>query len=60
VTAVKLRQGTNRVLVKICQGPQHKDPQVPNNWSLQLRFCDEGGTGLDLRPLVDNAAEARR
>lgn len=45
---VHLRQGKNRLLVKICQGPQHKDPQVPNNWSLQLRFCDETGVGLGL------------
>ena len=43
-----LKQGTNRVLVKICQGPQHKNPAVPNNWSLQLRFCDESGAAVGL------------
>ena len=42
---VRLKKGTNRLLVKICQGPQHKNPAVPNNWSLQLRLCDaEGGS----------------
>ncbi|MBI3839844.1 MAG: hypothetical protein HY288_18125 [Planctomycetia bacterium] len=48
ITPVQLRRGQNRILVKICQGPQHKDPQVSNNWSLQLRFCDENGAGLVL------------
>jgi hypothetical protein len=54
VTSVKLARGTNRVLVKICQGPQHKDPQVPNNWTFQLRFCDDGGAGI---PLAVHEAE---
>ena len=49
VAPVKLRRGRNELLVKICQGPQHKDPQVPNNWSLQLRFCDASGSGVPLR-----------
>jgi hypothetical protein len=49
VTRVELRGGTNRLLVKVCQGPQHKDPQVANNWSLQLRFCDATGTAVPLR-----------
>lgn len=48
VTPVKLREGKNTLLVKICQGPQHKDPEVPNNWSLQLRFCDRTGVGAGL------------
>jgi len=47
-TPVKLREGRNTLLVKICQGPQHKDPEVPNNWSLQLRFCDRTGVGVGL------------
>ena len=58
VTPVKLVHGKNRVLVKICQGPQHKDPQVPNAWSLQLRFCDEAGTGLRLQSVQPIASEA--
>ena len=45
----RLNKGTNRVLVKICQGPQHKDPAVPNNWSFQLRFCDPTGASVGLR-----------
>ena len=48
VAPVKLIRGTNRVLVKICQGPQHVDPQVPNNWTFQLRFCDAQGRGIAL------------
>jgi len=48
VVPVRLRKGNNRLLVKICQGPQHKDPDVPNNWSLQLRLCDATGVGLGL------------
>jgi hypothetical protein len=50
--AASLKKGTNRVLVKICQGPQHKDPTVPNNWSMQLRFCDTTGTGAGLRSML--------
>lgn len=46
VAPVNLLAGRNRVLVKICQGPQHVDPAVPNNWSLQLRFCDADGAGV--------------
>ena len=45
----RLKRGKNRLLVKICQGPQHKNPAVPNNWSLQLRFCDAQGTGIRLK-----------
>ena len=44
-----LKEGINKVLVKICQGPQHRNPAVPNNWSLQLRFCDATGTGAGLQ-----------
>ena len=42
----ELKAGRNTLLVKICQGPQHKDPEVPNNWSLQLRLCDADGRGI--------------
>ena len=48
VVPVRLRSGKNTLLVKVCQGPQHKDPEVPNNWSLQLRFCDATGVGVGL------------
>ena len=54
---VRLVRGANDLLVKVCQGPQHIDPQVPNNWSLQLRFCDASGRGLPLRSLLEPAAE---
>ncbi|MFO0819169.1 MAG: hypothetical protein U1A77_14580 [Pirellulales bacterium] len=46
---VQLQSGTNRLLVKICQGPQHADPAVPNNWTFQLRFCDATGAGVPLK-----------
>ncbi len=59
VAPVNLKAGRNTVLVKICQGPQHKDPQVPNNWSLQLRFCDADGKGLPLQNLLPPAGESR-
>lgn len=49
VAGVAFQKGTNRVLVKICQGPQHRDPSVPNNWTLQLRFCDASGKAIGLR-----------
>ena len=49
---VSLRQGVNRILVKICQGPQHKNPAVSNNWSLQLRFCDKTGAAVGLKPIL--------
>jgi len=45
-TTVTLKKGRNRMLVKVCQGPQHKNPAVPNNWSLQLRICDAEGAGV--------------
>lgn len=59
VAPVQFREGRNTVLVKICQGPQHKDPQVPNNWSLQLRFCDASGKGLPLRTVVPGAEDCK-
>ena len=50
VTPIQLKAGRNTLLVKICQGPQHKDPEVPNNWSLQLRLCDADGRGVEFTP----------
>lgn len=49
VTPVTLQPGINRVLVKICQGPQHVNPEVPNNWTFQLRFCDETGGAAEFQ-----------
>jgi hypothetical protein len=49
VTPIKLVAGRHTLLVKVCQGPQHKDPEVPNNWSLQLRLCDPQGKGIAFR-----------
>lgn len=49
ITPIRLAAGKNSLLVKVCQGPQHKDPEVPNNWSLQLRLCDPQGKGIAFR-----------
>lgn len=46
IVPVTLQQGVNRIRVKICQGPQHVNPEVPNNWTFQLRFCDASGRGI--------------
>ncbi len=43
---VQLVPEKNRVLVKVCQGPQHRDPAVGNNWSMQLRICTKDGAGI--------------
>jgi len=51
VAPAVMQAGRNEVLVKICQGPQHADPGVGNNWSFQLRFCDESGKGVGLKLL---------
>lgn len=50
IAPITLKKGRNTLLVKVCQGPQHKDPEVPNNWSLQLRLCDEQGRGMEFKP----------
>jgi hypothetical protein len=44
-----LEEGVNTILIKICQGPQHKNPAVPNNWSMQLRLCDRSGGSVQVR-----------
>lgn len=49
VTPVKLKAGRNRLLVKVCQGPHHRDPGVGNAWTFQLRFCSPDGEGLELK-----------
>jgi hypothetical protein len=38
------------VRVKICQGPQHANPEVPSNWTFQLRFCEPDGLGVKFQP----------
>jgi hypothetical protein len=52
ITPITLVAGRNTLLVKVCQGPQHKDPEVPNNWSLQLRLCDAQGRGVAFKTVV--------
>jgi hypothetical protein len=52
ITPITLSAGRNRLLVKICQGPHHRDPEVPNNWSLQLRLCDDQGCGIAFQTLT--------
>jgi hypothetical protein len=55
ITPVKLKAGCNRVLVKICQGPHHRDPAVGNAWTFQLRLCSPDGEGLALRAVLPPA-----
>ena len=54
---IQLRKGTNKILIKICQGPQHKNPAVPNNWSMQLRLCNASGGSIGVRTLLPSAEE---
>eukprot|EP00913_Durusdinium_trenchii_P022848 g21452.t1 len=54
---VKLKAGKNKLLVKVCQGPQHKNPAVPNNWSMQLRFCTPDGKGIGLKSMLKPIAK---
>ena len=49
-TPVSLKAGRNTLLVKICQGPRHRDPEVPNNWTFQVRLCDDEGLGIEFSP----------
>ncbi|HUE15102.1 MAG TPA: hypothetical protein VMR25_13105 [Planctomycetaceae bacterium] len=49
ITPVRLKAGSNRLLVKICQGPHHRDPAVGNAWTFQLRLCSPDGEGLGLK-----------
>jgi len=65
--AVTLSKGRNRLLVKICQGPQHKNDwtkstSAPSPWSMQLRFCNAQGAGVGvtsaLPPLTDGTTES--
>jgi hypothetical protein len=49
ITPVRLKAGRNRVLVKVCQGPHHRDPAVGNAWTFQLRLCSPDGEGLALK-----------
>lgn len=51
ITPIALKAGRNTVLVKICQGPQHRDPEVSNNWTFQVRLCDEDGLGVKFQPM---------
>ena len=46
INPIKLIAGRNTILVKVCQGPQHRNQEVFNNWSLQLRLCDQDGRGI--------------
>ena len=46
ITPVTLKAGRNRMLVKVCQGPHHRDPAVGNAWTFQLRLCSPDGQGL--------------
>jgi len=60
-TPVHLKAGQNRVLVKICQGPHHRDPAVGNAWTFQVRFCSADGAGVPLKrmPAVESTLRSK-
>ncbi len=51
ITPIALKAGRNRILVKVCQGPHHRDPSVGNAWTFQLRLCSPDGQGLAFKTL---------
>jgi hypothetical protein len=51
---IRLVTGRNQILVKVCQGPQHRDPEVPNNWTLFLRLCNAEGRGIAFENSLNN------
>lgn len=55
----RLKQGTNRLLVKICQGPQHKDPTVGNAWTMQLRVCMPDGAAAGFSSALPPIAQEK-
>lgn len=59
VAPITLTAGRNTLLVKVCQGPHHRDPEVGNYWSLQLRLCDENGKGIEFKPVTAPQAETK-
>ncbi len=43
---VRLRAGTNTILVKVCQAPLAPPTHTEPNWEFLLRICDTDGKGL--------------
>jgi hypothetical protein len=43
---VRLKEGTNTVLVKVCQAPSEPPAHTEPNWEFLLRICDTDGKGL--------------
>ena len=41
---IKLRKGSNSILLKLCQNEQKQDWTV--QWEFQLRVCDSTGTAI--------------
>jgi hypothetical protein len=58
ITPVTLKAGRNRILVKVCQGPHHRDPAVGNAWTFQLRFCSPDGQGLTFKTVSAAAKQS--
>ncbi len=53
---VKLREGTNTVLVKVCQAPADPTSSEPN-WEFLLRLVDQTGKGIPFKSAL--AAEEK-
>lgn len=57
IVPVELKKGTNRLLVKVCQGPPHSNPAVGNNWTLQIRVCKPDGATAGLTSMLPPIAD---
>lgn len=57
INPIELQAGRNTILVKVCQGPQHRNPEVFNYWSLQLRLCDKDGRGISFQTALPEVVD---
>jgi hypothetical protein len=46
---VRLKAGTNTVLLKVCQAPLDPPTHTEPNWEFLLRVCDTTGKGLTIK-----------
>ena len=51
----KLKEGTNKIVVKICQNDQ-KQPWA-QNWMFQVRICDATGKAIEPATAENDPAE---
>ena len=51
---VRLKAGTNTILVKVCQAPNEPPVHTEPNWEFLLRICDAEGKGLVFKGSLPN------